>query len=710
MIMNFLIRFSFSLVFLFSINVIANGQAPAAAPPGGGGTPPADPPNPTASTNPCGAKTLTRSGTPPTGTVWYWQTSANGVVVDNSQQTYPAPASGTYYIRAHTPATGLWSLGSGFISVTVTNPAAPPMPSIQHNCYEAIFTRGTPPLGTAWYWQGTNPAGTSTNSSETYTATTSGTYYIRSYTSNCWGPSTAIAFSQTQAPSNPPAPLSSGGCGSVTLSFNGSPEHLIRWAWQTSSSGKDLSNTNASKNVTSSGKYYLRAFDTTTGCWSPVSSEIDVVVRQVPATPPTPNVVNGCGQSTLSYPSNSVPLGVTWYWQQSPDGTGTNNNTPNYVVTTSRQYFLRAKTDAGCWSSNSSLVDVSVIQLMNPYITPSGSITIGSWETQTITASTTSGTEYSFQWYRNDVAIPGSIGAAGTYSTSTDGIYKVEAIGPGNCREMSSTLTIMHPPNNYNYIKTTNIQKKGVFDGQVANLVTGEKIESIQYFDGLGRLVQSVAVEGSPLQKDVVQPVVYDQFGREAVKYLPYASMESNGFYKTEFIDKENPSYLIQSLSPQFRFYQNGSNITRDLNPYAVTVFESCPLNRVVKQGAAGVAWQPDIVNSYSSTDHTIKKAYEFNIANEVMIFEYVYPTPTYPMGSIQLGSPGYYKENTLFKNKTKDENQNEVIEFTDSEGRTILKKVQVTSTTYAETYYIYDDFGNLVNVLSPEATKGFLN
>jgi hypothetical protein len=44
-------------------------------------------------------------------------------------------------------------------------------------------------------------------------------------------------------------------------------------------------------------------------------------------------------------------------------------------------------------------------------------------------------------------------------------------------------------------------------------------MQTVQYFDGLGRPLQTVQVKGSTINRDVVQPIAYDQFGREAVKY-----------------------------------------------------------------------------------------------------------------------------------------------------------------------------------------------
>ncbi len=48
-----------------------------------------------------------------------------------------------------------------------------------------------------------------------------------------------------------------------------------------------------------------------------------------------------------------------------------------------------------------------------------------------------------------------------------------------------------------------------------------KKSESVQYFDGLGRPIQSVAIKATPLGRDVVLPVEYDAQGRQAKNYFP---------------------------------------------------------------------------------------------------------------------------------------------------------------------------------------------
>src|SRR5690606_11448105 len=89
---------------------------------------------------------------------------------------------------------------------------------------------------------------------------------------------------------------------------------------------------------------------------------------------------------------------------------------------------------------------------------------------------------------------------------------------------------------NMNYIVSNTILRPGVTEGDIDTLSINSMSQTIQYFDGLGRPIQTVMTQGSPDRKDIVQPVVYDAFGREAKKYLPYApDGTGNGWYK------ENP-------------------------------------------------------------------------------------------------------------------------------------------------------------------------
>lgn len=83
---------------------------------------PATPANPTSNSPQCNPPgvTLTRTGTPPVGETWYWQTTAGGTSTANSAATFVATTSGTYYIRSQNNTTGCWSAGSGSVAITIT--------------------------------------------------------------------------------------------------------------------------------------------------------------------------------------------------------------------------------------------------------------------------------------------------------------------------------------------------------------------------------------------------------------------------------------------------------------------------------------------------------------------------------------------------------------------------------------------------------------
>ncbi len=102
--------------------------------------------------------------------------------------------------------------------------------------------------------------------------------------------------------------------------------------------------------------------------------------------------------------------------------------------------------------------------------------------------------------------------------------------------------------------------------------------------------------------------------------------------------------------------------------------------------------------------DHAVEYVYLTNGYHTVLRFDYN------PATGILLNNLSYYEESRLVVKKTIDEHNFETIEYSDKQsGRVVCKKVQYGTDTnanklFAETYYIYDDLGNLVVVLPPEA------
>jgi hypothetical protein len=236
----------------------------------------------------CNSVTITRSGNPAAGITWYWQgTNANGTATNlGSGINYTCSSSGTYYLRAIN-SSGCWSASSSSVSVVVNQlPSQPSNPvSNSPQCNAVVLTRlGNPPAGETWYWQGTNANGTSTviGSGVNFTASSSGTYYLRSMTSaNCWSNSSSstsvVVYSLPNVPATPFS--NSPQCASVTVSRSGNPPAGTTWYWQGTNPNGTLTNLGAAPTYTAnaSGTYFIRALNND-NCWSSNSASTAVTV------------------------------------------------------------------------------------------------------------------------------------------------------------------------------------------------------------------------------------------------------------------------------------------------------------------------------------------------------------------------------------------------------------------------------------------------
>ena len=239
-----------------------------------------------------------------------------------------------------------------------------------------------------------------------------------------------------------------------------------------------------------------------------------------------------------------------------------------------------------------------------------------------------------------------------------------------------------------------------------ANLITRSYTDvrlDVQYFDGLGRPIQTVHKEstmitGGSTVNDIVNFIEYDEFGREVNKHLPYVSTGSDGSYKpTAFTAQQ--TFYNGSTSP---IIGQGENIF-----YGITQFEASPLNRVLKTMAPG--------NSWAGAGRGVSMQYMINTASDdIRIWDVANSTTPGNFGSYS--SANVYPPGELFKSVTTNEDGKQVIEFKDKEGKVILKKVQLTATAdngegrnhegWLCTYYIYDELNNLRCVIQPEAVK----
>lgn len=222
---------------------------------------------------------------------------------------------------------------------------------------------------------------------------------------------------------------------------------------------------------------------------------------------------------------------------------------------------------------------------------------------------------------------------------------------------------------------------------------------TMQYFDGLGRPLQVVMKEGSwetgGVPKDMVNPVLYDAFGREPIKYLPYAASSSDGSFKSNPLTEQN-SFMTGQYGGQGEMFF-----------YSQTEIELSPEGRPAKTMAAG--------NNWTGSNRGVEVKSWPNTANDLVKVWRVEEPQGAPFGTYSIESANY-QPFQLLKTITIDEHGSQVVQYTDKEGKVLLKKVQLTATAddgtgsnhdgWLCTYYIYDYWGQLRCVIQPEGVK----
>jgi RHS repeat-associated protein len=312
---------------------------------------------------------------------------------------------------------------------------------------------------------------------------------------------------------------------------------------------------------------------------------------------------------------------------------------------------------------------------------------------------------YTFQWQSSTLPLSGFTDIAGataaTYTfqsalTQTT-YYKRKAtrtLVP--IQSFSNTIKIQVVSANWedlNYVREHDLLVSGQTDWKaIDQLAIGSKLQTTTYMDGLGRQIQKVSRETAlqdpalpnNLWGDMVQFSNFDMLGRQDKEYLPYTTTNQSGKYKTNTAT-DQPAYYTTK-------YNEAAAYSR------ITAYDNSPLNRALKVNEPGTNW----TNSAGSL-----AAYDLNDATDnVQIFSIGYNTGDLPV------SLGTYADKTIFKTKYTDENNNDVIDYTDQNGKLILKKVELTKThanaydNWICTYSVYDDFDQLRYRMQPEAVK----
>ena len=195
-------------------------------------------------------------------------------------------------------------------------------------------------------------------------------------------------------------------------------------------------------------------------------------------------------------------------------------------------------------------------------------------------------------------------------------------------------------------------------------------LDDIAYYDGLGRpfqTVQKAVKNGSPVNKNLATLQEYDATGREGNSWLPIPTGSSVYLAPATF----------KSSAP--------GKYSNDSRPYSQPFYEASPLNRILQQYGPGTAWY--------NAGRPVKTEYLTNTATLPLNCRYYTVNDSYTLS----GGSSSYAAGQLSVVKT----MNVSYSFTDKLGHLVLTR-QIQGSEPHDTYYVYDEKGNLCFVLQP--------
>ncbi|WP_170149000.1 DUF6443 domain-containing protein [Chryseobacterium defluvii] len=227
------------------------------------------------------------------------------------------------------------------------------------------------------------------------------------------------------------------------------------------------------------------------------------------------------------------------------------------------------------------------------------------------------------------------------------------------------------------YAQTPTASQNYIYSKTYLSEDGSKKSEAVQYFDGLGRLKQTVSVKSTPSGKDLVVPVFYDELGRQAKDFLPLPIITANSGIQAVSETDINSYYGV-------------------INAFREKIIDNSPLEMILEVAAPGDVWK-------KGSGHTIQSQYETNVSAD-QVKKYII-TSSWADATLSATVPTveWYGESQLMKNITVDEDGNKNIEFKNSQGQTILTR-KMNGTTPVDTYYIYNIYDQLAYVITPKA------
>jgi hypothetical protein len=242
-----------------------------------------------------------------------------------------------------------------------------------------------------------------------------------------------------------------------------------------------------------------------------------------------------------------------------------------------------------------------------------------------------------------------------------DGSAQSNAPVTGIHQSPAASGTAVAPPaayvsgNLYNYLRSWDAQQPYTDAATLMAVTDVTKVrQSTQYADGLGRSIEAVGYQASPGKTDMVSAQVYDAYGRESYKYLPYTSPANTGAFKANPFGEQATFYGSTYISEQ-PAYRGESFYYGHIN------YEPSPLNRVQKSFAAGNSWAG---SEGGSAEKSVQISYLVNTGTSttgdmVPVWTIAYNSLTYSNNDVTTNIPQStttYTAGNLYKTVTIDD------------------------------------------------------
>lgn len=472
------------------------------------------------------------------------------------------------------------------------------------------------------------------------------------------------------------------GSGNETFSISGYLGTILRWqrrykngsgswsSWTTITETDNATSVTTSLNEWSGGQriYQVRAVVKNGSCSAKYPTKtVNVDRSSLAASLSGASEEFGVASGILTLGSGNIGSIIKWQYKNSSQNwvdISQTSSTLEYTNVQEPTYYRVVVKNSTCNAVTSNEVLINVLDVPSIDLGVSQNIRPGQ---QTIL--TASGGHTNYRWFKDEEEIQNENNSQLSVDEPGDYTLIVTSNGGASYTTGSAIIKTQLAPNSNSVI--TYIYREPIKKSEDKfNLDVSQQSIQAQIYDGLGRPSQQISLNSSPLGMDMVVPVEYDGLGRQTKSYLPYVDEELGMLKKSD------------AITLQAADYQNshGTSIS-----YSESRLETSALSRPLEQAAPGDAWKLG--------EATVKFDYQFNSAGEVKMWEYDGTT---------LNAVGIYNANELYKNSTTDEDGNQSITFTDKQGKTILKKSQVDDNQWAETYYVYDLYGQLVVVLPP--------